>query len=56
MPETQASGDFKYVIVGGKYVELKEALLSAIGVTLEGGVRLNLECGGGRHGVLETLG
>ncbi|BDB98279.1 transposase [Saccharolobus caldissimus] len=39
MPEIQASGNFKYVIVDGKYVKLKGGkgvLLSAIGVTEEG--------------------
>ncbi|AAK41861.1 Second ORF in transposon ISC1250 [Saccharolobus solfataricus P2] len=39
MPEIQASGNFKYVIVDGKYVKLKGGkgvLLSAIGATPEG--------------------
>ncbi|BDB99517.1 hypothetical protein SACC_25340 [Saccharolobus caldissimus] len=39
MPQIEASGDFKYVIVDGKYVKFKGGrgvLLSAIGVTEEG--------------------
>ncbi|QXJ28700.1 hypothetical protein J5U23_01569 [Saccharolobus shibatae B12] len=39
MPQIEASGEFKYIIVDGKYVKLKGGrgvLLSAIGVTEEG--------------------
>ncbi|QXJ34139.1 hypothetical protein J5U22_00684 [Saccharolobus shibatae] len=39
MPQIEASGEFKYIIVDGKYVELKGGrgvILSAISVTEEG--------------------
>ncbi|QXJ28564.1 hypothetical protein J5U23_01433 [Saccharolobus shibatae B12] len=62
MPQIEASGEFKYIIVDGKYVKLKGGKGShSLGDwrdrgRQEGRSGHNLKRRGGRHGLLEALG